>query len=181
MSESATRGTMTDTTDDEPSASAGPGRPSLYTEELGQRICELLCEGKTLTRICKENPNLPSDRTVRRWALDAEHPFSPQYTRAREIGYHKMADETVDIADDGTNDVTTNDGKMVVNTDVIARSRLRVDTRKWLLSKALPKIYGDKLELSGSVNHTHEDRLRQLEEAERAAAGTEEGSGDTRH
>ena len=179
---------MTNTADDEHQMpernGAGPGRPTLYTEELGNRICELLCEGKTLTRICKEHADLPSDRTVRRWALDAEHPFSPQYAHARLIGYHKMADETVDISDDGQNDVTTADGKTVVNTDVIARSRLRVDTRKWLLSKALPKIYGEKLELSGNINHTHEDRLREIEEMERAAAGvTDRGAaGDaTRH
>ena len=178
---------MTGTTDDDapmPTTGDDPGRPTLHTEELGQRICELLCEGKTLTRICKENADLPSDRTVRRWALDPDHPFSPQYARAREIGYHKMADDILDISDDGTNDTHVNEaGNTVVNNDVIARSRLRTENRKWLLSKALPKVYGDKLELSGNVSHTHEDRLREIEEMERAAAGvTDKGAtGDTRH
>ena len=51
------------------------------------------------------------------------------------------------------------------------KARLRAESRKWLLAKALPKIYGDKVELSGNLNHTHEDRLRELEEMERAAAG----------
>jgi hypothetical protein len=37
----------------------------------------------------------------------------------------------------------------LVNGENLQRSRLRVDTRKWLLSKALPKIYGDKLALGG--------------------------------
>jgi hypothetical protein len=117
---------------------ASSGRPTLYTEELGQRICELLADGQTLTRICRENADLPSDRTIRRWALDREHPFSPQYARAREIGYHAMADATVDTADsEGT------------DPGQVARDRLKVDTRKWLLSKALPKIYGDKLAIAG--------------------------------
>lgn len=99
---------------------------------------------------------MPDERTIRAWALDAEHPFSPQYRRAREIGYHGMSDELVEIADDGTNDYVEKerlDGSKFValDTEHVQRSKLRVDTRKWLLSKALPKIYGDKLttELSG--------------------------------
>ncbi len=114
------------------------GRPPLYTEELGTRICELLAEGNTLSSICKEHPELPSERTIRRWALDAEHPFSPQYARAREVGYHKMADDLLDIADNEE----TEPGK-------VARDRLRTDNRRWLLSKALPKVYGDKLAIGG--------------------------------
>jgi len=139
-------------------AGAGPGRPILYTEELGNRICELLAEGKTLTSICKENPDLPSDRAIRRWASDEEHPFSPQYAHARLVGYHVLADETLDVADGKD----AEDGKRT-EPGQVARDRLMVDTRKWLLSKALPKIYGDKLELAGNVTVTHEDRLKALE------------------
>ena len=103
--------------------------------------------GKTLLRVCRENEEFPADSTIRSWAVNPEHPFSAQYIRAREIGYLVMADETVDIADDGRNDmIADGDGHERVATDVIARSRLRVDTRKWLLSKALPKIYGDKIQ-----------------------------------
>ena len=78
--------------------------------------------------------------------------------RAREIGYHKMADDLLDIADNEE----TEPGK-------VARDRLRTDKRQWLLSKALPKIYGDKIELSGNLNLTHEDRLKAIEEAANAA------------
>ncbi len=59
------------------------GRPTIYTPELGETICGLLAEGKSLSSICREHPDLPSERTIRRWALDPEHPFSPQYARAR--------------------------------------------------------------------------------------------------
>ena len=114
------------------------GRPTLYCEDLGTRICELLAEGNTLSSICREHTDLPSERTIRRWALDPEHPFSPQYARAREIGYHKMADDLLDIADNEE----TEPGQ-------VARDRLRTDKRQWLLSKALPKIYGDKLAIGG--------------------------------
>jgi hypothetical protein len=69
--------------------------------------------------------------------------------RAREIGYLRLADELLDISDDATNDYMIrkngDDDEEVVNHDHIARSRLRVDTRKWLLSKMLPKVFGDKI------------------------------------
>lgn len=79
--------------------------------------------------------------------------FASQYGRAREIGYQRMADEIVEIADDATNDFMTRTNKdgdeyEAVNQEHIQRSKLRIDTRKWLMSKALPKIYGDKVALT---------------------------------
>ena len=69
--------------------------------------------------------------------MDPNHPFSPQYARAREIGHLKMADDLLEIADDASEDCQ--------------RSWLRVDARKWLLSKAQSKIFGNKVqsEISG--------------------------------
>ena len=84
--------------------------------------------------------------------MTAEEGRADAYARAREDGWHAMARECQDIADDGTGDTWTDDeGKERVNQDHIQRSRLRVDTRKWLLSKMLPKVYGEKqaVELSG--------------------------------
>jgi hypothetical protein len=126
---------------------ADRGRPSLYSEELATRICERLAAGETLRAICRDD-DMPSEPTVRRWALETESPFSAQYAKAREIGYQGLADEILEISDDGRNDTYLLDeetGAKGVDHDVIARSRLRVDTRKWLLSKALPKVYGDKI------------------------------------
>ena len=64
-------------------------------------------------------------------------------------------DELNEIADDGRNDwmtVTRRDGSEieVANNEVLQRSRLRVDTRKWIMSKILPKRYGDKLAVGGA-------------------------------
>lgn len=123
-------------------------RPSLLTQELADQICNQLAGGMTLREICRAEA-IPDERTVRRWALDDKEGFAEKYSRAREIGYHSMADEMLEIADDGSNDwmLRKEGGKElhVLNGEHIQRSRLRLDTRKWLLSKALPKIYGDKL------------------------------------
>ena len=132
------------------------GRPTKYTKELGDYICERLANGESLNAICK-GKDMPDERAVRMWALNPDHPFSPSYVRAREIGYLKMADDLSEIADDGSNDWmerTGKDGESVgwtLNGEHVQRSRLRVDTRKWLLSKCLPKVFGDRQvnEISG--------------------------------
>ena len=111
----------------------------VYTPELAHEICRRLTEGETLRVICQAD-DMPSESTVRLWVLDDVEGFAAHYARARLVGYHTMADELIEISDNPAAD-----------KDVVQRDRLRVDTRKWLLSKALPKIYGDKLtaELTG--------------------------------
>lgn len=93
---------------------------------------------------------MPTEGAVRKWARDADHPFSTHYEKARLVGYFAMLDEMLEIADDGTNDTYEDgQGRTITNHDVIARSRLRIDTRKWTLAKMLPKVFGDKLQLGG--------------------------------
>lgn len=67
-----------------------------------------------------------------------------------------MADEMLEIADDSRNGwmekQTKSGGTItVLNEEAIARSRLRIDARKWLIVKALPKDFGERLaaEISG--------------------------------
>jgi hypothetical protein len=130
------------------------GRTSGYTPEIGEKICEGIASGKSLRRVCQED-GMPTTSMVCRWLLSEKYEdFREQYARARRIQYERLADELFDIADDGSNDwMTIQRGKEeieVANHEHINRSRLRVDTRKWFLSKVLPKIYGDKVEVSNS-------------------------------
>jgi hypothetical protein len=133
-----------------------PGPSTSYTAEVAELILELLAAGQSLKEICRENECTPDDSTVRKWALDDVQGFAARYSRAREIGYHSMADEIFDIADDGRNDWMDRHNERTGVTDTVPnnehmnRSRLRVDTRKWFLSKVLPKIYGDKLAVTGA-------------------------------
>jgi hypothetical protein len=80
---------------------------------------------------------------------DDREGFASKYARAREIQAHAIADELLEIADDGRNDwLERNEGiGPELNSENIQRSRVRIDTRKWLLSKMLPRIYGDKSEV----------------------------------
>jgi len=132
------------------------GRPSKYNEELGNKICALLAEGKSLRQVIKENASFPSRRAVYNW-LQANEEFRAQYLSAREVQFDHLADELIEIADDGTGDwYENNEGKLVANKEHINRSRLRVDTRKWILSKLKPGQYGERtaLDLGGEIKHT---------------------------
>ena len=133
-----------------PGARRGPGRPTRCTANTASAICTRLAGGESLRSICRDD-TMPSLSTVMGWLFDGEHEeFSEQYARARKVQAEVLADELTDIADDGSNDFTTDkDGKETVNHEHIQRSRLRVDTRKWVAAKLLPKRYGDKLQHTG--------------------------------
>ena len=130
------------------------GRPSKFNQDIADEICERISEGESLRRICLSE-NMPERRTVYAWLMKEEfESFQHQYTRARELQAENFADEMNDIADDAVNDyMETVDAEGAVsyrlNGENIQRSRLRIDTRKWIASKLKPKKYGDKLELSG--------------------------------
>lgn len=130
-------------------------RPSIYTPELAARICEEIASGRSLRDICRDE-GMPHRATILRWLAKHEE-FRDQYARAREAQADHMADEILEIADDGNNDWMERLGPegqsrgWVVNGECAQRSKLRVDARKWLLSKMLPKKYGDKVEVEGNV------------------------------
>lgn len=123
--------------------------PVRYSPEIALIICDRLAKGESLRQICRSD-GMPDESTVRLWSLTPDHPFSPQYAEARNLGIDAIAEETFEIADDGTNDwiqreVDEGRKEVVFNGEHYQRSRLRVDTRKWYLSKIAPKRYGDKL------------------------------------
>lgn len=131
----------------------GEGRPTTYTKELGNIICSRIALGEAVKNICADE-KMPASSTVYLWLLDEDKKeFSESYARARNIQAELMFEEILDIADDGSNDyMTITKGEVSYNVEdreVTNRSKLRVDTRKWYLSKVLPKKFGEKLTHTG--------------------------------
>lgn len=132
------------------------GRPTKYSDELAKEICFRIANGESLRRICEED-HIPSKGAIMLWVVDDRCGFADRYAKACEARLHFHADELLDIADDGRNDwmeQLSDKGEVIgykVNGEAINRSRLRVDTRKWLLSKLIPK-YSDKVEPSGDAS-----------------------------
>lgn len=131
----------------------GRGRPTTYTPELAARLCAQLAAGKSIRTACKA-ADMPSIATVYNW-MNSNPEFLEQYARAKQDAADAMAEDIMDIADDSTNDYmeyTYGDQTVTrLNQENIQRSKLRIETRRWLMSKYKPKRYGDKLDLTHST------------------------------
>jgi hypothetical protein len=124
------------------------GRPEMYTEELGKTICGRIATGESVRSICADE-KMPAASSIFRWLLDEDKkPFWEQYARARAIQAELMFEELLDIADDSSEDLLITKQGPMENKEFVNRSKLRVDTRKWYLSKVLPKKFGDKLDVT---------------------------------
>ena len=112
------------------------GRPSIYSEELALEICRRIAEGESLLKICKDD-KMPCRKVVHLWLLDGtKESFLHNYKTAVDVRTENMFDDLNEIADVKDEDESPN------------RSRLRIDTRKWYLSKVMPKKYGDKIDVT---------------------------------
>ena len=122
-----------------------------YTDKDKDKIFNYVCseieKGKALRNVLKDE-NMPSTSTFYQW-LDNDEVKAKQYARATEVRADIIFDDILTIADENTNDTSINEnGIEVVNNDVIQRSRLRIDARKWVLSKLNPKKFGDKTDIT---------------------------------
>jgi hypothetical protein len=120
------------------------GRPTKYSDELAQEICDKLSVTyKGLKQLCRENDSWPERETIHAWARDKED-FYHRYVKAKEQQMDWLAEEAIDIAFDNTHDTYQDqNGNDKCDTEWVNRSRLKVDTIKWYTSKLKPKKYGD--------------------------------------
>lgn len=127
------------------------GRPTKFTPVLLDEILEFIRSGESERSIFRRE-GMPSWSN---WcAYKQKHAeFQDQYARAKEIGYEVWEDEIIKIAEDQSRDQIP-DGKGGFKSDntAVNRDRLRIDTKKWLMSKLASKKYGDKtnVDLSSS-------------------------------
>jgi hypothetical protein len=137
------------------------GRPSKYTPEIAQEIVERLSNAEPLTQICRDE-GMPAWQTIYDWmyrddALGAEGVgLSRAIARAREIGYDKMAEECLELADTpkwGTKQVESQDGVIVTREDMLGHRKLQIETRLKLLAKWNPKKYGERLTHAGDADN----------------------------
>lgn len=126
------------------------GRPSKMTEAVRAEILERISCGESMRRICKDK-HLPNASNVFRF-IYRDDEFRKQYERSRTDQAEWLAEEIVDIADVGCGDTQ--------------RDRLRIDARKWLMSKMLPKKYSDKMDLDVTQDSTIRIKIGGADEAD---------------
>lgn len=127
------------------------GRPSDYTQEIAVEICRRITEGESVRSISRDE-SMPSIATIYSW-IGSKPEFLKQYEKAKEEQIETLADEMLEIADDARNDfvekaLKNGDIVIVGDSEMVNRSRLRVDTRKWIAERLKPKKYGLKSDIN---------------------------------
>lgn len=147
-----------------PAMTTRNSRPTGYTPQTARKLCKRIMNGETLSKIC-EDPKMPPKRRVIAWlASPNRNDFREMYYYARRVQAEMLMDEVIDIADDRTNDwkqtysKTGQPNGWKPDNEAIQRSRVRIDTRKWLASKLIPRIYGEKV----NVEHGATGKLAEL-------------------
>lgn len=151
------------------------GRPSSYVKEVADDVCQLIEQGESLRKIC-ERPGMPNQRTIFRW-LNENDEFCQQYARARENQADFLLEEMLEISD-------------LATPEDVSVAKLRVDARKWYITKVAPKKYGDKVtqeitgvngapieqKISMDLSRLSVDELKLLRELKSKATGCNDSS-----
>lgn len=113
--------------------SKGAGRNSDYTDDIANEICSRISEGRSVHSICKDK-DMPSRPTFYKWLADNKS-FLNKYNAAVEQRADYHFDEMIDIAD-----------KVEPESAEVAKARLQIDTRKWIVARMRPRKYGDNIQ-----------------------------------
>ena len=155
------------------------GRPTRYSPEWAEGFCALIAEGQSVVEICAK-PDMPSQQSVYTW-LKQDEDFLERYARAREAQADKYFQEIIEIADAAT-------------PETVNVARLRVDSRKFTVTRLAPKKYGGHVEhnIKGGVNFQpqiliqcssagEEQEYNDISAAPEAARGApQQGNGNSR-
>ena len=161
------------------------GRPSIYTLELADRICERLAAGESMRSVARD-PGMPNCSTMFKWIRENEE-FSNQYAKAKTESADALVEDMLDIADNEAHQEIKVDGKLVKVKDgaSVAHARLRVDTRKWAASKLKPKKYGEKIQQEltgkdgGAIEISETERTQRINRILNAARDRRVGQSDS--
>lgn len=132
-----------------------PGKEFTYTREVFENIIARVATGESVRSICKDE-GMPSRDTFFVW-LYRDPSLADQYAHAKAISAYADEDELNEISDDGTNDwmeKRNKDGEIVgwqLNGEAVQRSRLRVETRRWLMERRMPTRFGQKVDVNHGV------------------------------
>lgn len=133
---------------------SGRNAPRKYDPEaIFPGILERLSRGESLLQI-ERDEGMPSIQRMIEWARSDR--WAEAYARARELGYTVEGERLLDIADNSQNDwvdreVASGRVERVLDREHMERTKLRIDTRKWILAKMLPRVYGDRVQLEGRL------------------------------
>jgi hypothetical protein len=151
-----------------------PRAPVLYSDELALEICRRIAEGEALKALCRE-PGFPHYTTFFGWLAEHEV-LARHYEAAAKMRGQHHADLILELANETPHLTTDKFGAVRVDQGWVLMQRLKIDTHKWLASKYYPKMYGERVAISGelglkhSVNELTDDELAAIAAGGRAAS-----------
>jgi len=138
------------------------GRPTTKTPELIAEILAQMTEGKSLTAICKQK-EMPNAGTVFRW-LSEDEEFSDGYARATQARARSYAERMEDVVNQALAGEIRSDA-----------ARVAVDAYKFITTRLMPQLYGDRQTVDVNVQHTHSLHHEALKRLTERASGTDVG------
>ena len=132
-----------------------------YQQELADKICSIIATHTESLEDLVKMYELPPVRTIYDW-LYRNDTFSHNYAKAKQIQAARMIEELDKIANEKSYYIDA-EGNQRVDAGYTASQRLIADTRKFIASKLIPKVYGDKQTIEQTVTIKHEDALKELE------------------
>ncbi|MFZ1097586.1 MAG: terminase small subunit protein [Xanthobacteraceae bacterium] len=142
---------------------AGKGRPTEYTEEIGDTICERIADGERLRTICTD-AGMPDEATVLGW-ISSHGKFRDEYEIAREFPVQALLDETIEIIDDTSGYLVERvqaNGRVVVIWDrkQLPRCVLRCEVRTWVVDQLPPLKLEERLERMAQQDRDADEAAR---------------------
>ena len=109
---------------------------TIYCETLAKDICKRIAEGFSVAVICQA-PDMPHETTIYGWLIDRPD-FLAMYDIAKEKQMEIYANQLIDLADNCRADA-----------DAVAKAKLQIFARQWVMGRLKPKKYGDKTTIAG--------------------------------
>ncbi len=107
-------------------------------------------EGASLRSVLRKD-GMPDSTTFYNWIdSDESKQKAIQYARACEKRAESIFEDILEIADESSGDKKYTESGEVIDSEYVARSRIKIDARKWMLGKMQPKKYGDKIQTEHS-------------------------------
>ena len=136
------------------------GRPTKYSDELAALICNRVATSTLgLPALCALHDDMPAQSTINVWRFEKKT-FSDKYAEAKRFQAELIAENLIELCH--VDSYEDDKGVVRVDTGLVARQKLLVDTVKWHASKLAPKIYGDKQQSDSTVTVKHESDLKAL-------------------
>lgn len=137
------------------------GRPSMYTPELADEICDAIASSELgLCHLVDMNPHWPTRQHIFIWRRRYPE-FDDKYVRAKEAQVEVSVEHMQEIMNEPHKYQDLETGIMKLDHNML---RLKMDAIKWQASKLKPKKFGDVKDQVPANNEIDEDCKKRMKE-----------------